>query len=204
MRARSRLCSTRWRKPRRSRLPRRCARVIAGRPHADRQYRAHGALPLEPDKTADGGAVLLLCRRRDRWRSCRPNGNRRITLESFGKTGRLQGGRQDGVAASSSGASKRGSTWPSPLTCRPCCSTGRASRSRPAELQVPEPGPGRSSSRSLPAGCAAPTSTSSTASFTQPKLPLVLGHEIVGHGAALGPGVDGFTLGDRVGVPWLG
>src|SRR5215510_16524193 len=37
-----------------------------------------------------------------------------------------------------------------------------------------------------------------------PKLPLVLGHEIVGRIAALGEGARGFALGDRVGVPWLG
>jgi len=38
----------------------------------------------------------------------------------------------------------------------------------------------------------------------EPKLPLVPGHEIVGTVAALGPGVDRFALGARVGVPWLG
>jgi propanol-preferring alcohol dehydrogenase len=37
-----------------------------------------------------------------------------------------------------------------------------------------------------------------------PKLPLVLGHEIVGVVASLGEGVDRFAVGDRVGVPWLG
>lgn len=37
-----------------------------------------------------------------------------------------------------------------------------------------------------------------------PSLPLVLGHEIVGVVAALGSEVSGFTLGQRVGVPWLG
>ena len=37
-----------------------------------------------------------------------------------------------------------------------------------------------------------------------PKLPLILGHEIVGRIAALGPGVNRFSIGDRVGVPWLG
>jgi propanol-preferring alcohol dehydrogenase len=37
-----------------------------------------------------------------------------------------------------------------------------------------------------------------------PKLPLVPGHEIVGRVAALGPGVSGLALGERVGVPWLG
>ncbi len=38
----------------------------------------------------------------------------------------------------------------------------------------------------------------------EPKLPLVLGHQIAGTVAALGPGVEGFDVGDRVGVPWLG
>jgi propanol-preferring alcohol dehydrogenase len=35
-------------------------------------------------------------------------------------------------------------------------------------------------------------------------LPIVPGHEIVGRVAALGSGAEGFALGDRVGVPWLG
>lgn len=38
----------------------------------------------------------------------------------------------------------------------------------------------------------------------QPKLPLIPGHEIVGEVAGLGPEVDRFTSGDRVGIPWLG
>ena len=37
-----------------------------------------------------------------------------------------------------------------------------------------------------------------------PKLPLVPGHEIVGHIAVLGDGVDRFQIGERVGIPWLG
>jgi alcohol dehydrogenase, propanol-preferring len=36
------------------------------------------------------------------------------------------------------------------------------------------------------------------------KLPIVPGHEIVGRVAALGAGVSGFAISDRVGVPWLG
>ncbi len=36
------------------------------------------------------------------------------------------------------------------------------------------------------------------------KLPIVPGHEIVGRVAAIGTGVNGFVLGERVGVPWLG
>src|SRR5262245_60537889 len=38
----------------------------------------------------------------------------------------------------------------------------------------------------------------------RPKLPLVLGHEIVGSVAAKGERVERFAVGDRVGVPWLG
>jgi propanol-preferring alcohol dehydrogenase len=37
-----------------------------------------------------------------------------------------------------------------------------------------------------------------------PKLPLVLGHEIVGTVVEKGSDADRFALGDRVGVPWLG
>jgi propanol-preferring alcohol dehydrogenase len=38
----------------------------------------------------------------------------------------------------------------------------------------------------------------------EPKLPLVIGHQIVGIVEELGSGVDRFASGDRVGVPWLG
>ncbi|KKW91743.1 MULTISPECIES: zinc-dependent alcohol dehydrogenase family protein [Sphingobium] len=34
--------------------------------------------------------------------------------------------------------------------------------------------------------------------------PIIPGHEIVGHVAAIGPDVTGFLIGQRVGVPWLG
>ena len=37
-----------------------------------------------------------------------------------------------------------------------------------------------------------------------PKLPLVLGHEIVGRIERLGPDVSGLEAGQRVGIPWLG
>ena len=40
--------------------------------------------------------------------------------------------------------------------------------------------------------------------LAHPKLPLVPGHEVVGRVAAIGAGVSGFSLGGRVGVPWLG
>jgi len=36
------------------------------------------------------------------------------------------------------------------------------------------------------------------------KRPVIPGHEIVGTIAEVGEGVDGFVVGDRVGIPWLG
>jgi len=40
--------------------------------------------------------------------------------------------------------------------------------------------------------------------LTRPKLPLVLGHQIVGTVVERGAGVTSLTVGDRVGIPWLG
>ncbi|MCI0450057.1 MAG: zinc-dependent alcohol dehydrogenase family protein [Chlorobi bacterium] len=40
--------------------------------------------------------------------------------------------------------------------------------------------------------------------LSEPKLPLVMGHEIVGEVSELGANVKNFKIGDRVGVPWLG
>ncbi len=40
--------------------------------------------------------------------------------------------------------------------------------------------------------------------LTEPKLPLILGHQIVGTVVRLGAEVDRFELGQRIGVPWLG
>ncbi|MDQ3960605.1 MAG: zinc-dependent alcohol dehydrogenase family protein [Pseudomonadota bacterium] len=40
--------------------------------------------------------------------------------------------------------------------------------------------------------------------LAEPKLPLILGHEIVGTVVGRGSNVERFSLGERVGVPWLG
>jgi propanol-preferring alcohol dehydrogenase len=37
-----------------------------------------------------------------------------------------------------------------------------------------------------------------------PKLPLIPGHQIVGRVEQIADDVDGFSIGDRVGIPWLG
>lgn len=39
--------------------------------------------------------------------------------------------------------------------------------------------------------------------LTKPKLPIIIGHEIVGTVLEIGSAVNGFTIGQRVGVPWL-
>ena len=40
--------------------------------------------------------------------------------------------------------------------------------------------------------------------LSDPKLPLVPGHQIVGRVVAAGPGAARFAAGARVGIPWLG
>jgi propanol-preferring alcohol dehydrogenase len=40
--------------------------------------------------------------------------------------------------------------------------------------------------------------------LTEPKLPLILGHEIVGTIVKTGENVKKYEIGDRIGVPWLG
>lgn len=40
--------------------------------------------------------------------------------------------------------------------------------------------------------------------LTEPELPIIPGHQIVGRVVEAGAGVTGFSPGDRVGVPWLG
>nr|WP_320131451.1 zinc-dependent alcohol dehydrogenase family protein [uncultured Holophaga sp.] len=75
---------------------------------------------------------------------------------------------------------------------------------RLAELPLPEPGPGQ---LRLRVGACAVCRTDLhilDGELSEPILPLVLGHEIVGRVDALGPGVEGFRPGQRLGVPWLG
>lgn len=72
------------------------------------------------------------------------------------------------------------------------------------ELPDPAPGPGQVL---LEVGACAVCRTDLhvyDGDLTNPALPLILGHEIVGTVAAVGGGVERYYLGDRVGVPWLG
>ncbi len=73
-----------------------------------------------------------------------------------------------------------------------------------ADLPLPTPGPGQLRVRVAACGVCRTDLHVADGELPRPKLPLVLGHEVVGRVEALGPGVDRFALGDRVGIPWLG
>jgi propanol-preferring alcohol dehydrogenase len=75
---------------------------------------------------------------------------------------------------------------------------------KPATIEVPEPGAGQILIKIAACGVCRTDLHIFDGELHHPKLPLVLGHEIVGHVAALGPSVEDFAIGDRVGVPWLG
>jgi alcohol dehydrogenase, propanol-preferring len=72
------------------------------------------------------------------------------------------------------------------------------------ELDRPGPGPGQILLRVRACAVCRTDLHVADGELTEPKLPLVLGHEIVGTVEQLGQGVTRFAPGDRVGLPWLG
>ncbi len=74
----------------------------------------------------------------------------------------------------------------------------------PRSLPIPEPGPGQALVHVIACGVCRTDLHVVDGDLQQPKLPIIPGHEIVGTVAALGPGTTGLTVGQRVGVPWLG
>jgi propanol-preferring alcohol dehydrogenase len=75
---------------------------------------------------------------------------------------------------------------------------------RMARLPVPEPGEQEVLIRVAACGVCRTDLHIVDGELPPRRSPLVPGHEIVGRVQALGPGVTGLALGDRVGVPWLG
>lgn len=76
---------------------------------------------------------------------------------------------------------------------------------RLAELPEPVPGPGEIKLAVRTCGvCRTDLHIYDAELQGAPKLPLVMGHQIVGEVVAAGEGARRFELGERVGVPWLG
>ena len=75
---------------------------------------------------------------------------------------------------------------------------------RKAELPMPKPGPGQVLIRVRACAVCRTDLHVIDGELTQPKLPLIPGHEIVGIVEEKGEGADRFEIGDRVGIPWLG
>ena len=75
---------------------------------------------------------------------------------------------------------------------------------RQVELPMPQCGPGQVLVRVAACGVCRTDLHVVDGDLDEPKLPLVLGHEIVGSIVELGPGIDSLERGDRIGIPWLG
>lgn len=75
---------------------------------------------------------------------------------------------------------------------------------RPVRVPVPEPGPGEVLLKVHACGICRTDLHIVDGELTEPALPLIPGHQIVGSVAKLGDGVERFREGTRVGVPWLG
>jgi propanol-preferring alcohol dehydrogenase len=73
-----------------------------------------------------------------------------------------------------------------------------------AELPDPEPLEGQVRLRVRACGVCRTDLHIFDGELTEPTLPLILGHQIVGIVESLGKGATGLAVGQRVGVPWLG
>ncbi len=72
------------------------------------------------------------------------------------------------------------------------------------ERPEPEPGPAEVLVRVRACGVCRTDLHIVDGELDEPKLPLVLGHQVVGEVAAAGEGAERFAVGDRIGIPWLG
>lgn len=81
------------------------------------------------------------------------------------------------------------------------------SQNQPLELKivpVPQPQEGQVLVKVIACGICRTDLHVIDGELTQPKLSLIPGHEIIGKVAAIGGQVNGFKIGNLVGVPWLG
>ncbi|MBI4562000.1 MAG: zinc-dependent alcohol dehydrogenase family protein [Candidatus Rokubacteria bacterium] len=71
------------------------------------------------------------------------------------------------------------------------------------DLPTPEPGPGQIRVRVRACGLCHTDLHEVEGELPLPRIPLIIGHQIVGVVEARGPGATRFREGDRVGIPWL-
>jgi propanol-preferring alcohol dehydrogenase len=72
------------------------------------------------------------------------------------------------------------------------------------ELPDRQPGPGEIRVKVVACGVCRTDLHVFDGELPNPQVPIIPGHEIVGRIDAIGPGVDGLQIHDRVGIPWLG
>jgi len=72
------------------------------------------------------------------------------------------------------------------------------------EAPVPKPGPGQVLVQVQACGVCRTDLHIIDEELTEPKLPLILGHQIAGTVVQQGEGADKYGVGERVGVPWMG
>lgn len=72
------------------------------------------------------------------------------------------------------------------------------------ELPDRQPGPGQIRVKVAACGVCRTDLHVLDGELPDPLVPIIPGHEIVGRIDAIGPGIAGLTLGERVGIPWLG
>ncbi len=72
------------------------------------------------------------------------------------------------------------------------------------ELPDPQPGPGEIAMEVSACGVCRTDLHVVDGELPNPQVPMIPGHEIVGRVSALGDGVTGLQVGERVGIPWLG
>src|SRR6266702_3682124 len=72
------------------------------------------------------------------------------------------------------------------------------------DVPIPKPGPGQLLVRVKTCAVCRTDLHLVDGELPNPKLPLIPGHQIVGHIEELGESVQGFSIGERVGIPWLG
>ena len=73
----------------------------------------------------------------------------------------------------------------------------------PAEVPDPEPGPGQLLLRVLACGVCHTELDEIEGRTPPPRLPVILGHQVVGRVERLGPEAGQHRVGDRVGVGWI-